>query len=117
MLTNYIPLTLGAEHTPELAQVVDKTGNLTKRISHMIITKYDVIAHLHPVWLAISADGLGSLQEMLDLGYTGLHNNYIRKILTAIRDIGNSHQGPTRQQACLASPLPPRYPYEPSSGN
>ena len=45
---------LGPVEVEQLAKVVDETSNL------------------HPLWLSISADGLGSLQSVLDLRKRGL---------------------------------------------
>ena len=53
-VTNDVPLALGVEEEEELSEVVDEAGNL------------------HPSWLAVTSDGLGTLEQMLDLAELGV---------------------------------------------
>lgn len=52
--TDNVPLTLGAKEEEELPEVVNETS------------------YLHPFRLTVSPDGLGSLEEVLNLGEAGL---------------------------------------------
>lgn len=68
-----IPLTLGVEEVEQLAQVVDETGQL------------------HPAGLAVAADGLGGLQEVLDLGEAGVRVGLVDEGVELLHGLPDGH--------------------------
>ena len=74
-ITHDIPLAAGTEEVQQLAQVVDETGQL------------------HPARLAIAADGLCGLQEVLDLRKTGVRVRLVDEGVELLHGFPDGHLG------------------------